>query len=217
MSELVFKENNQILTTSRNVARDFEKEHRNITRGIESLLKNEHTPEDCFIESTYIHPVNRQRYKEYLINKDGFTLLVMGFTGNEAMKFKVNYMNAFNEMEKQLNQPMSPTELALLQAQNVYELEQRVEQQDSKIVSIEKKVENEITLSYGEQRRLQKAVARRVYELYDNKEDRPLAFSSIYREIKDRFAVASYKDVRRQDLQAAINYIGNWIPRKVAI
>ncbi len=41
-------------------------------------------------------------------------------------------------------------------------------------------------------------------------------FRELYRVIKDRFAVASYKDIRRQDLQLALRYIDSWIPRKVS-
>ncbi|MFF2797073.1 ORF6C domain-containing protein [Lysinibacillus xylanilyticus] len=41
-------------------------------------------------------------------------------------------------------------------------------------------------------------------------------FRELYREIKDRFAVASYKNIRRQDVRIAIRYIESWIPRKVS-
>lgn len=84
------------------------------------------------------------------------------------------------------------------------------------ITKIDEKVETQITLDYGEQRRLQKAVATRVYELEEDPSIRPKLFREIYREIKDRFAVASYKDVKRQDLQSAINYIENFIPKRVS-
>jgi len=216
MNQLVFKSNDQVVTSSRNIARDFGKEHKNVLRDIRGLLKNEPAKE-MFFETTYIHEANNQEFTKYLMNRDGFTLLVMGFTGRKAMQFKMQYIQAFNQMEKELRKTMSPTELALLQAKNVYELEQRVNNHETKLTLIENNVENEITLSYGEQRRLQKAVGRRVYKLFTNKDDRPQAFADIYREIKDRFGVASYKDVRRQDLQDAINYVNNWIPRKVAM
>lgn len=84
------------------------------------------------------------------------------------------------------------------------------------ITQVDQKVEEQITLDYGEQRRLQKGVAQRVYELESNPDVRPQLFREIYREIKDRFAVASYKDVKRKELQTALRYIENWIPRKVS-
>ena len=86
-----------------------------------------------------------------------------------------------------------------------------------KLVSqIDNKVEEQITLDSGEQRRLQKGVATKVYEVCDDPQLRPKLFRELYREIKDRFGVASYKDVKRKELQAALRYIENWIPRKVS-
>lgn len=114
MSNLVEIRNNQVVVSSRQVAESFGKEHRNVKRDIERLiaetgmLKNEQTPE-MFQKSTYIHEQNKQEYPMYLMNRDGFTLLVMGFTGKEALEWKVKYIEAFNTMEKQLqNQQALP-------------------------------------------------------------------------------------------------------------
>ncbi|NMH83299.1 ORF6N domain-containing protein [Heyndrickxia coagulans] len=84
------------------------------------------------------------------------------------------------------------------------------------ITQVDQKVEEQITLDHGEQRRLQKAIASKVYELESDPAARSKLFREIYREIKDRFAVASYKDVKRKELQSAINYVENWIPRRVS-
>ncbi|MEH7236786.1 ORF6N domain-containing protein [Bacillus sp. JJ1562] len=84
------------------------------------------------------------------------------------------------------------------------------------VTQIDNKVEEQITLDHGEQRRLQKGVAAKVYELCDDPAERPRLFKELYREIKDRFGVASYKDVKRRELQSALRYIENWIPRKVS-
>lgn len=108
MSELVFTNNNQIVTSSRNVARDFKKEHFNILRDIEGLLKNEDT-QKMFYKTTYIHEQNKQEYPMYLMNRDGFTLLVMGFTGKKAMQFKLKYIEAFNKMEQQIKELSEPS------------------------------------------------------------------------------------------------------------
>ena len=86
-----------------------------------------------------------------------------------------------------------------------------------KLISrVDQKVDEQITLDYGEQRRLQKGVATKVYEVCDDPQLRPKLFRELYREIKDRFGVASYKDVKRKELQIALRYIENWIPRKVS-
>lgn len=77
-------------------------------------------------------------------------------------------------------------------------------------------VENQITLESGEQRRVQIAIASRVYELESNKELRPSFFAELHREIRNRFAVSTYKDIRKKDLQSALTYIEAWIPRRVS-
>lgn len=96
------------------------------------------------------------------------------------------------------------------------ELKSTIGQYGKKILEIESKVDEQITLDHGEQRRLQKGVAAKVYEVCDDPQVRPKLFRELYREIKDRFGVASYKDVKRKELQSALRYIENWIPRKVS-
>jgi prophage antirepressor-like protein len=96
------------------------------------------------------------------------------------------------------------------------EIKNTVGQYGKKILEIESKVDEQITLTSGEQRRLQKGVARRVYEFTEDKTEAAKLFRELYREIKDRFGVASYKDVKKKELQSAIRYIENWIPRKVS-
>ena len=108
MDKIVYKgENGQALTTSVLVAEVFGKEHRNVMRDIRNLvevgvLKNEQTP--MFVETTYINEQNRQEYPMYIMNRDGFTLLAMGFTGEKALTFKLEYIKAFNTMEQQIKQ-----------------------------------------------------------------------------------------------------------------
>lgn len=84
------------------------------------------------------------------------------------------------------------------------------------IIQVDQKVEEQITLDHGEQRRMQKAISSKVYELESNPELRPKLFRELYREIKDRFGVASYKDVKRKELLSALKYIEYWIPKKVS-
>lgn len=85
------------------------------------------------------------------------------------------------------------------------------------ITQVDEKVEAQITLDHGEQRRMQKAVAHRVYELEpDDRKQQSKLFHEIYRELKDRFAVASYKDILRRELQDAIRYVDAFVPRRVA-
>ena len=217
MNSLVIMQNQQAVTTSLQVAKNFGKRHDNVLREIAGLLEIEEA-QSCFFETVYEHPQNKQRYKMFYMNRDGFTLLAMGFTGKEAIQFKLKYIDAFNRMEKSVQQPRVLSEREQLRASMKLSLDtsEEVEVLKIEVNDLKEKVENQITIDHGEQRRLQKAVAIKVYELESISELRPKLFREIYREIKDRFGVASYKDVKRKDLQLAIRYVEAWIPRQAA-
>ncbi len=99
---------------------------------------------------------------------------------------------------------LSPKEQLMASMQLTLETAQEVEEIKGKVEQLEDKIDNQMTLDYGMQRRLQKAVGARVYSLTKDESEKRRLFSELYREIKDRFGVASYKDVLRKDLQAAI-------------
>ncbi|HHQ2457021.1 TPA: Rha family transcriptional regulator [Bacillus pacificus] len=103
MSNIVFIENNEVVTDSLMVAEVFGKRHDNVMSDINKLIgySSDEFSLLNFQESTYINERARQ-YKKYNLTKDGFTLLVMGFTGEEALKFKMMYINEFNRMEQEL-------------------------------------------------------------------------------------------------------------------
>lgn len=98
--ELVKIENDQAVTTSLKVAEYFDKQHSHVLDTIKSILAVENSATKFFFESTY---ENRgKQYPQYLMNRDGFSLLVMGFTGAKALKWKIKFIEAFNAMEQKL-------------------------------------------------------------------------------------------------------------------
>lgn len=103
MNELVTINGKQVVTSSRNVAEHFEKEHKHVLDSIRAILAAENSAAKFFHETTY---ENRgKQYPEYLMNRDGFALLVMGFTGKAALEWKMKYIDAFNAMEKSIQTP----------------------------------------------------------------------------------------------------------------
>lgn len=105
-------ENDQPITTSRNVAEIFSKRHDHILRDIDELKENMRVTQnwgDLFHETTYTHSQNKQQYREYYMTKDGFTLLAMGFTGQQALEFKLAYIDQFNQMEEHIKQQQIDT------------------------------------------------------------------------------------------------------------
>lgn len=93
-----------LVVSSRQIAEDFEKIHAHILREIENLKAQFQPIQNWigyFIPSEYRDAKGEMR-KEYLLTRDGFSLLVMGFTGEKALSWKLKYIEAFNEMEKEL-------------------------------------------------------------------------------------------------------------------
>ena len=95
------KDKEQLTTTSRVVAEVFEKNHFHVIRDIELLKKDISNFGAMFILSSYKDSYERSQ-KEYLLTRDGFSLLAMGFTGDKALKFKLDFIQAFNSMEQEL-------------------------------------------------------------------------------------------------------------------
>lgn len=103
MNELVKIKNNQVVVSSRQVAEKFGKLHKDVLENIREILKAENSAVRFFQENMYKVPGNNKSYPEYLMNRGGFSLLVMGFTGKDALHWKMKYIAAFNEMEAKLN------------------------------------------------------------------------------------------------------------------
>ena len=114
MTDIILStQNGEPVASSLQIAENFGKSHDNVLKGIENLIgglvkindtpglpKNGDTP--MFYKTEYTHKQNGQTYPMYLMNRDGFSLLVMGFTGKAALEWKLKYIQAFNEMEKKL-------------------------------------------------------------------------------------------------------------------
>lgn len=101
MNELVIMHDQQAVTTSLKVADVFGKRHDHIMRDINNLKKDLPNFGEMFLEGNEPDSYGRDR-RIYYMNRDGFTLLAMGFTGKKAMQFKLKYIEAFNAMERQL-------------------------------------------------------------------------------------------------------------------
>ena len=118
MSNLVEVRNQQVVASSKQVAEHFGKRHDKlffeIGRMYGELVADkkggaQNGGHPMFYLNEYVHPQNKQTYQEYLMNRDGFALLVMGFTGKKALEWKLKYIEAFNQMEEKLKTPkLSP-------------------------------------------------------------------------------------------------------------
>src|SRR5690554_5397608 len=108
MNQLVFIENNRVLTDSLTISTVFKKEHRNVIRDIETQLEKLKEAGEGnwgvlnFERAQYQHPQNKQFYTKYLLTEEAFTLVAMSYVTPEAMKFKVRFIEEFKKMKNKL-------------------------------------------------------------------------------------------------------------------
>ncbi len=97
----------KVVTTSLKIAEVFGKQHKDVLKAIRNLECPEDFSQRNFALTSISVPQPNGGTREipmYEITRDGFTLLVMGFTGDKAMEFKIAYIEAFNQMEAALKQ-----------------------------------------------------------------------------------------------------------------
>ena len=199
MNELMNIENRNTLT-SLEIAEVTGKEHKNILADIRDEISKLGTEraELIFQLSEYKDTTGR-KLPMYLLNSKG--ILQLGARYSAETRFKLI------EKIEQLQKPMTVEDMIILQANEMKSVKHRID-------IVENKVDNEIRIDHTEQRKLQKAVSIRVFQRLDVIDaDRNLMFPAIYRDLKDRFGVASYRDIKRKDLTEALAYVQNWIEK----
>ncbi|KJS40395.1 MAG: hypothetical protein VR70_06020 [Rhodospirillaceae bacterium BRH_c57] len=144
---VVFERDGQVFANSRDVAEFFSKRHDNVLADVGSILKSQDTPADWFIERPVVNEQNGQTYRTFDMTRDGFTLLVMGYTGPKAMQFKIAYIGQFNAMEATLknadpmaalNDPAAMRGLLLTYTEKVIALEAKVAEAQPTIAAFDR-------------------------------------------------------------------------------
>lgn len=219
MNNLVIMKDQQAVTSSLQVAEVFGKEHKVVLKAIDELKEGvAQNYADLFYEDTYIHPQNKQSYRQVIMNRDGFTLLAMGFTGQKVLQFKLKYIEAFNRMEKEIQQPKLPTskrELALLALSANEETNERVDNIDKRLVDIE---ENKL-ISTEDKGTIDSRVRKKVYYLCKeqrlSQEAKSMLFQDLGSSIKRLFNVPNRGRIKDKDFQRVLEFIDNWQPSSV--
>ena len=201
--KLVIMRDRQAVTTSLQVAKNFEKRHDNVLRDIENLHKDVLNFEEMFIESTELDSYGRDR-RIYYMNRDGFSLLAMGFTGKKALQFKLKYIDAFNQMEKQLQhqKPLSLPEQIQLIAKGYENLSA-----DVKDIKDRMGLPGNMAHSFSKKRnaKIINVLGGKKSNAYCDKEVR----AKTYRETFDQ---DRYNDLPMKDFDKVIDFVNNWYP-----
>ena len=160
MADLVFQNSNgNDVTTSLIVAQVFGKEHKNVVRDIENLSCSENFNRLNFERITYKDARNREQ-TAYEMTKDGFSFLVMGYTGAKAGEFKERFINEFNRRESLLKDD----DYILMRSQQI--LQKRLEASEEKIKQLESQAEQQQETIELQQQELTQSAPKVSY--YDN-------------------------------------------------
>ena len=136
MNQLVFIENNRVVTDSLTVAEVFGKDHRNVVRDIEVQIEKLNEAGEGrwgvlnFEQTHYQHPQNKQWYKKYLLTEEAFTLVAMSYTTPEAMKMKVRFIEEFKRMRAELEKQKQPFKLPTTYKEALLQLVEQVERNE---------------------------------------------------------------------------------------
>ena len=161
------------------------------------------------IMSSFQHKGNE--YIEYLLTRDGFSLLVMGFTGARALEWKLKYIEAFNQMEEAIKNPYAHLSKEL---QAIFTLD--IEQQ--RIKSDVKELKEGMPLFNVECKELQALVRKKGIEIlggkvshaYKDNSIRGKVYSDIQHQIKREFGVTRYEAIKRIQLDKAKEIVNGY-------
>lgn len=157
-------------------------------------------------ESTYKNDRGRE-YPMFILSLNQAKQILM----RESKFIRKAMINYIEKLEEQIKNPFANLSIQQMMIATLQEQEKIVD----RVEVLENKVDNEIRVDNGEQRKIQRAVATRVYQRLDIVpeliEDKKYMFQAIYRDLKDRFGVASYRDIKRKDLRDCLEYVSAWI------
>ncbi|MDU4599281.1 MAG: Rha family transcriptional regulator [Clostridium sporogenes] len=214
MERVILKvENGQPVVSSKKIADNFGKRHSHVVEAIENKIKSLTTENSeveiskLFIPTTFNH--NGNDYKEYLLTRDGFTFIVMGFTGAKADSWKLKYIEAFNKIEQYIKEKQKPKCIEDVLIQSLQEMKdvkyqlETVKKESKETKEEVQAIRDVITINPKEEWRKEtnKLISKICYKLQDYKTPK----DEIYRALEER---AKCKlSIRLKNLQgrAALN------------
>ena len=208
--ELVIMRDRQAVTTSLQVAENFEKKHQHVLRDIDALKQDVSNFGQMFIESNQPDSYGRDR-RIYYMNRDGFSLLAMGFTGKKALQFKLKYIDAFNQMEKQLQQqkPLSLPEQIQLIAKGYDGLSKDVEDIKNRMG-----LPGNMAHSFSKKRnaKIINVLGGKKSNAYRDKNVRAKTYRALFSSYRETFDQDRYNDLPMKDFDKAVAFVNNWYP-----
>jgi Rha family phage regulatory protein len=226
MKNLVEIKNGQAVTDSLTVAEVFGKDHDKVVRDIKVQIdKLFEAGEAEFSRANFggsNYEARGKTYHKFVLSEDAFALVAMSYTTPEAMKFKVKFLQEFKRIKEELQgkaKPLSDREQLLASMKLTIEMSEEFGNVKKDVDELKDKVDNQMTLDYGQQLALSAAKNKRVEKLWDEMpyndviDTKRKLHGQAWKDLKFAFGVASYRDIKRKDFTEAVNYVNAWRPR----
>ncbi|WP_315117916.1 Rha family transcriptional regulator [uncultured Clostridium sp.] len=211
----ILNKNGQLVVTSRQIAIDFNKRHGDVLEKVDSLINEMISTEKSvqyFIQDSYKDDSGKSN-REYLLTRDGFSLLVMGFTGSKALEWKLKYIEAFNRMEEHIknqNMPTSFEDMMILQLQEQKKLKSRVENIEDKLESLEVNPSQRKTIQSLKHKRVVELLGGRKTKAYLDRSFRSRVYSDLGREYLKYFDIPSYELTPKNRFSEALEVVESY-------
>lgn len=220
LKDLVIMRNGEAVTDSLKVAETFEKQHRNVLQAIRNFTAENSAVKSMFVESRYVNKRGQEHPIIYM-NRDGFTLIVMGFTGKKATKFKLKYIEAFNKMESYIRKQEAVKQLPMTPEGQIRLLLESSVHTDERLTNVEEDIDllkNKSEIDSNQRFQLQKERNKRAIEVCGGKESNfyktrsRKVFMELAHDFKEYFEIPRYDALRKEDFDKAIEFVDGWYP-----
>ncbi|MGJ9381780.1 Rha family transcriptional regulator [Salipaludibacillus sp. CF4.18] len=197
VKELVYTKGDQVVTDSITLAAAFEKRHDKVLRDIRNIRCSEKFGLTNFGESKYQNKQGRTM-PMFILTYEGFSMVAMGYTGEKAIEFKERFINDFKGTRSNME-----SRDKMVGSDNVSHLIESYE--------------NQITIRSAQQRYIQSIVQNQIHSLFPEVKDaaRRKYYSKLYQDLKVKFSIQSYRDIRLKDYESAKVFIHSWKPLKL--
>jgi Rha family phage regulatory protein len=217
MNDLQFTNPKTLTLDSREIAEMIGKEHKELLRDIRKyenyLNESKIALVDFFEKSSYIDAKGETR-PCYQITKKGCEFIAHKLTGQKGAIFTAKYINRFHAMEQAIQESKLLIAGASKELQAILMLDKKQQNFENRLVNLE----NNMTIDFGQQRNLQTIAQQKAIDqlggkdtaAYQNKSLRTKVFSAIWKDYKDYFQVASYRDTLKTQYERAIEFLNDW-------
>nr|DAX66544.1 MAG TPA: regulatory protein [Bacteriophage sp.] len=211
---VISEQTGKYVADSRIIAKELGVNHKDLLKKISGYIdkitkaKDVALVKEYYIEDNYKIENNFKLYKMYWVTRKGIAQLISGYNDKVPLAFELNlaYIEKFDKMENFINQ-------------NYKEEFNKFIETSPTILELKDKVENQIRIDYGQQRAIQKKINCKIELEYNgfllvNSKSKRSWYMALYKGIKDKFQVASYRDLKQKDFDNCVEFINDWIPPK---